>query len=779
MLPVRQLSLRALVLLGLIPFSINAADQRAFPAAAIREYCIDCHDADAKKGGLDLESVLNDPAATHPAIWEKAIRKMQARQMPPFGKKRPDESAYNQTVAQLAKLLDAESAKHPNPGRTETFRRLNRTEYQNAIRDLVGVEIDAGALLPKDDAGHGFDNVTVANLSPSLLDRYISAAEKISHLALGTATEHVGGDTFRIKADVTQEEHVEGLPLGTRGGGIFPYTFAQDGEYDIQIRLMRDRNEEVEGLKEKHQLELLLDRAPLKSFTVEPLKGPKAQEMADAHLKTRVKVSAGHHDLGVTFVKLPSSLLETKRQPYEAHFNVHRHPRIGPAIYQVSITGPYNALGPGETESRREIFIAQPKNSADEDACAEKILWRLMRRAYRRPVTKDDLEKPMAFFREARKERGFDAGIEMGLSAILINPNFLFRVEKDPDNLAHNTAYKISDLDLASRLSFFLWSSIPDDELLDAAERGELSKPKLLEKQVRRMLADPRSKSLVSNFADQWLYLRNLDSLTPDLRLFPDFDDNLRQAFREETELFVSNVFQNDRSVLELLKADYTYLNQRLAKHYGIPHVYGNRFRRVALAPEDRRGGLLRQGSILSVTSYATRTSPVIRGHWILGNLLGTPPPPPPPNTPALKENTISATLPFRQRLAEHRANPNCASCHNLMDPVGFSLDNYDAIGRWRDLEDGLPVDVSGGFPDGSQFNGVDGLEQALLRRPDLFVGAMTEKLLIFALGRGVETYDAPAVRKIVKQAQESDYRFSSVILSIVNSVPFKMRTSL
>jgi len=760
----------------LLPFA--AAEPRRAPTA-VRDYCVTCHDGDMKKGGLDLDILLTDEVSAHAAVWEKAIRKMQARQMPPIGKKRPDEATYNSTVVQLAKLLDADAAKHPNPGRTETLRRLNRAEYQNAIRDLLGVEIDGAVLLPKDDAAHGFDNVTVANLSPALLDRYITAAEKISHLAVGTGSEHVGGDTFRIKADVTQEEHVEGLPIGTRGGGIFPYTFVQDGEYDIQIRLMRDRNEEVEGLKEKHELELLLDRAPLKSFTVEPLKGPKAQEMADAHLKARVKIPAGHHDLGVTFVKLPSSLLETKRQPYEAHFNVHRHPRITPAIYQVSITGPYNATGAGDTESRRKIFVTKPISSADEGACAEKILSNLMRRAYRRPVTNDDLEKPMTFFREARKERGFDAGIEMGLSTILVNPNFLFRVEKDPEGITSNTPYKITDIDFASRLSFFLWSSIPDDELLDAAERGELSKPKVLEKQVRRMLADPRSRSLVNNFADQWLYLRNLDSLTPDLRLFPDFDDNLRQAFREETELFVSNIFQNDRNVLELLRADYTYLNQRLAKHYGIPHIYGNRFRRVTLAPEDRRGGLLRQGSILSVTSYATRTSPVIRGHWILGNLLGTPPPPPPPNTPALKENTVSANLPMRQRLAEHRANPNCASCHNLMDPVGFALENYDAIGRWRDLEEGVPVDVSGGFPDGSQFSGVDGLEQALLRRPDLFVGAMTEKLMTFALGRGVETYDAPAVRKIVKQAQDSDYRFSSVILGIVNSVPFKMRTSL
>jgi hypothetical protein len=402
-----------------------------------------------------------------------------------------------------------------------------------------------------------------------------------------------------------------------------------------------------------------------------------------------------------------------------------------------------------------------------------------MRRAYRRPVTEADLEKPMEFFRKARAEDGFDAGIETALSAVLVSPQFLFRVEQDPAGISPHMAYRLSDVELASRLSFFLWNSIPDDDLLDTAIQGELHKPKVLEKEVRRMLADSRARNLVGNFAEQWLYLRNLESLTPDLRLFPDFDDNLRQAFRKETELFFESILREDRSVLDLLKADYTYLNERLAKHYGIPKVYGSRFRRVSLEKESERGGLLRQGSILTVTSYATRTSPVIRGKWVLENILGTPPPPPLPNVPALKDNTVSATLSVRERLAEHRANPTCASCHNLMDPVGFSLENFDAVGRWRTAEEGKPIDVSGGLPDGSEFTGVSGLERGLLHRPEVFVGTLSEKLLTFALGRGVEYYDAPAIRKIVRNAQAQDYRFSSIILGIVNSTPFIMRNSL
>ena len=774
----------------------------------VNKYCVGCHDADVKKGGLDLERISRDDVSRHSEEWEHVIRKLRARQMPPMGKERPADKIYDDVVTRLSGSLDRAAARNPNPGRTETFRRLNRTEYQNAIRDLLALDIDAAALLPKDDASHGFDNVTAGDLSPTLLNRYISAAEKISQLAVGAPRRAPGGDPFRLRPDLTQEEHVEGLPVGTRGGALLPCTFPRDGEYEIQIRLTRDRNEEVEGLREPHELEVLLDRERVKLFTVAPPKGDKNFEKVDAHLKVRMPVTAGPHQLGVTFLKNPSSLLETRRQPYQAHYNMHRHPRLGPAIYQISINGPYHSKGPGDTPSRRQIFVSYPgkpdKRSAglrtgvaesaeprqfedrrsveqvlDEDGCAELILSRLMRRAYRRPVNGDDLRKPMEFYRKAKAETGFEAGIEAAVSAVLVSPEFLFRIEQDPAGVAPNTAYRISDLALASRLSFFLWSSIPDDELLTAAEHGELHKPKVLEKQVRRMLADSRAANLVRNFGEQWLHLRNLELSTPDLRLFPDFDDNLRQSFRQETGLHFETVLREDRSVLDLLKADYTFLNERLAKHYGIPNVYGSQFRRVALDRNSERGGLLRQGSVLTVTSYATRTSPVLRGKWVLDNIVGAPPPPPLPDVPALKDNKVSATLSVRERLAAHRANAACASCHNLMDPIGFSLENFDAVGRWRTLEEGKPVDASGGLPDGSKFTGVSGLENALLNRPEVFVGAMTEKLLTFALGRGVEPCDGPAIRKIVRDAQAADYRFSSIIVGIAKSTPFTMRRSL
>lgn len=774
MIPIR---LFVIVVFGALSLT-NVAAQKDSVTAVVQEYCYDCHDQDVQKGNLDLESLEGREIPSDAAVWEKVVRKLGARQMPPLGKSRPDEQTYDKTLAQLTAALDQAAVTKPNPGRTEPFRRLNRTEYRNAIRDLLELHIDAAALLPKDEASHGFDNVTVGTLSPTLLDRYITAAQKISQLAIGAPQKKPGGETYRVPADVTQEDHVPGLPIGTRGGLLIRHTFPHDGEYEFQIRLARDRNEEIEGLNGTYELELLIDNERVELFTVAPPEVSKDYESVDRKLKIRVPVTAGLHDVGVTFLKHSSALLERKRQPYAAAFNMHRHPRLSPAIYQVSINGPYNSSGPGDTPSRRKIFVVTPKDASEEDACAEQILSNLLRRAIRRPVTKDDLEQPLVFYRQARETRGFEAGIEAALSAILINPEFLFRIEEVPPGVPPKTAYRVPDLQLASRLSFFLWSSIPDKELLETAIRGDLSKPEILAKQTRRMLADPRATSLASNFADQWLYLRNLDSFTPDARLFPDFDDNLRQALRRETELFFESIVTEDRSVLDLLKADYTYLNERLAKHYGMSGIYGSHFRKVSLTPDTRRGGLLRHGSILSVTSYATRTSPVIRGHWILGNLLGAPPPPPPPNVPALEEKTISSGLSVRERLAEHRANPSCASCHDVMDPVGFALENFDAVGRWRTSENGQPVDASGGLPDGSEFVGVDGLEQGLLKRPQLFVGTFAEKLLTFALGRGMEPYDAPAIRKIVREAEKDDFRFSSVILAIVNSTPFQMRNS-
>ena len=753
-----------------------AASLPAPVKAAVGRYCLDCHDGDVTKGNLDLGKILSDDLQTHSVEWERVVRKLTARQMPPIGKDRPAEKEFEHLVATLGSSLDQLAAKKPNPGRTDPFHRLNRTEYRNAIRDLLDLEIDAATLLPKDDASHGFDNLTGGDLSPTLLNRYISAAEKISRLAVGSPISRPNGDTYRLKPDLTQEEPVANLPLGTRGGTLIRHTFPRDGEYEIQIRLTRDRNEMVEGLHETHELEVLLDRNTAARFQVIPPKGNRDYETVDAHLKARVPVKAGLHEVGVTFIKNSSSLVETQRDPYQARYNMHRHPRLSPAIYQVSVTGPYASQEAGETASRRKLFVCYPKNPGEETACAERIVSAFVRRAYRRPVVAADWAKPLKFYHEAKEAGGFEAGIGSALSAILVSPEFLFRIERDPADVAPETTYRISDVELASRLSFFLWSSIPDEELLGIAQRGELHRPKVLESQVRRMLADPRSISLVENFAAQWLHLRNLESFTPDLRLFPDFDDNLRDAFRRETELHFEALLREDRTVLDLIKTDHTFLNERLAKHYGIPNVYGSRFRRVALDSESRRGGLLRQGSILTVTSYATRTSPVIRGHWLLGNLLGTPPPPPPANIPNLKENTVSETLPMRARLSAHRANAACASCHDLMDPVGFALENFDAIGRWRLTENGLPIDASGGLPDGSRFNGVTGLEDALLKHPELFVGTLTEKLLTFALGRGMSENDAPAVRRIVRDAQRDGNHFSSIVLGIVKSSPFTLR---
>jgi mono/diheme cytochrome c family protein len=768
--------------------SSGQARSGASHVSLIDEYCLSCHDEDHKKGELSLEAVAAQDVAKHPDVWEKVVRKLRARQMPPVGKERPDDRMYDAVISALEASLDRAAAAHPNPGRPATIRRLTRTEYRNAVRDLLALDLDVDSLLPADESSYGFDNVTVGDLSPTLLDRYVSAAEKISRLAVGRPGRSPGGDTIRVPPDVTQEDHLDGLPIGTRGGALVNYTFPLDGEYEFQIRLTRDRDEHVEGLSEPHDLELLLDRQRVQLFTVKPLQarppgGPAdnqpSHDTLDQHLRIRVPVSAGPHAVGVAFLKKPSLLAETPRQPYQARFNSYRHPRIQPAIYSISIIGPYDSRIPRDTPSRRRIFVSRPANPGEEAASVTRILTALTRRAYRRPVSKADLEGPLALYRQVRTDGGdFDAGVEMALSAVLVSPQFLFRIEQQPPNLPPKTSYRISDLELASRLSFFLWSSIPDEPLLDAAVAGKLHEPRVLERHVRRMLADPRSSALVNNFAEQWLHLRNLESITPDMRLFPDFDDNLRQAFRRETELFVESILREDRSVRDLLSANYTFVNERLAKHYGIPHVYGSRFRRITLDQGDWRGGLLRQGSILTVTSYATRTSPVRRGKWILDNLLGVPPPPPLPDVPALKDNTVDGRLSVRERVAEHRSNPNCAACHNLMDPIGLSLERFDAVGRRRAVEGETPIDASGGLPDGSRFADVDGLEAALLRRPELFVGTFAEKLLTFALGRGIEYYDAPAVRKIVREARPHDFRISSIVLGVVNSQPFQMRTS-
>ncbi len=751
------------------------ASQRQF----LDQYCATCHNESLKTAGLDLVQADLSSLGAQSELWENVARRLHTSAMPPPGALQPAEADRQAILTWLDTSLDAAAAANVNPGRTETLRRLNRTEYQNSIRDLLALDIDAAALLPADESGHGFDNVNVGDLSPTLLNRYISAAQKISRLAVG-ATQSLQSDIFQVAADLTQEDRLPGLPLGTRGGLSTPYTFPQDGEYDIQIFLSRNFTGEVSGLREDrpHELLVLLDRKPVKTFTIQ--KPPNGDDtLLDKDLKVRVGVDAGPHDLAVTFVKEGSSLSDSLRQPPEALYNDRRYPRTTPGINMVSVTGPYAARGAGDTPSRRRLFVCRPagEDKSQEDVCAAEILATLMRRAYRRPIADGEVDGPLAFYRKGRAEGDFDAGIAMALSAVLANPEFLFRVETDPAGVPANGVYRVSDLELASRLSFFLWSSIPDDELLDAAVQGKLSHPAEFEKQARRMLADPRSSNLATNFAGQWLRLRNIDAVTPSTNIFRDFDDNLRQAFRKETELFFDSVLREDRSIRTFIQSDYTFLNERLAKHYGIPHVYGSRFRRVTLAPESKRGGLLRQGSVLSVTSYATRTSPVLRGVFVLSNVLGAPPPPPPPNVPALDESTMAANLPMRERLAAHRSNAACASCHRTIDPAGFPLENFNAIGQWRDLEvDEKPVDASGALPGAGEFRGIDGLEAALLARPELFATTLTEKLMTFALGRGVEYYDAPAVRKIVRDAGQDDYRFSSLILGIVNSVPFQMR---
>ncbi len=760
--------------------------ERAF----LRQHCTSCHNSKLKTpaGSIAFDTLDVHNVTQAAVVWEKTIRKLRARAMPPPapGRTRPDEPWYDRFVAYLETTLDRAAAATPEPGRTATFHRLNRIEYRNAIRDLLALDIEVNGLLPTDDASHGFDNVNVSGLSPTLIEQYLSASRKISRLAIGRAPRTAEADTVVLPLDFTQDYHVEGLPYGTRGGTAFNYNFPVDGDYQFQIRLSRNRDEQVEGFSQPLEIELSLDGQRLQLFTLTP-RAPAPGDMpedgyggddsqVDAGLKGRFPVKAGPHSVTVAFLKKPG-VPETPRQAFKADYNG----RALAAIFSVSVAGPYDAKGVGLTASRERVFVCQPKSASVELACAKTIIQTLSRRAYRRPTTAADIDRLVKYYEQGRAESGtFEDGVEMALRAILASPDFLFRINHDRSGVSAGTPYQISDIELASRLSFFLWSSIPDEELLDVAVRGRLRSQGMLERQVRRMLADKRSSALVDNFAEQWLYLRNLGAVAPDPKQFPDFDDNLRRAFRRETTLFFESIKTEDRSVLDLLDADYTFVNERLAQHYGIPNVYGTRFRRVSLPADSHRGGLLGQGSILTVTSYANRTSPVQRGKWVLENLMGMPPPPPPPNVPPLKENTPNSgkVLSVRERMVAHRANPVCASCHAVMDPIGLSMENYDATGGWRTKEGDNPVDASGGFMDGTAFTGADGLKKALLARPELFVTTYSEKLLTYALGRGLESYDAPAVRRIVREAAADKYRFSTIVVGIVKSTPFQMRKS-
>jgi mono/diheme cytochrome c family protein len=734
--------------------------------ALLNRYCVTCHNERLKTAGLTLDTLDVTKVSAHADVWEKVVRKLRGGLMPPAGLPRPDKSGLEAFNSWLETELDGAAARTPDPGRTEPFHRLNRSEYRNAIRDLLSLDIDVTSLLPTDDTSYGFDNIAgVLKMSPTLMERYLSAAQKIS---------------------------LDGLPFGTRGGTMVSYTFPVDSDYDIRVRLSRlglsgGATEDVPRFAESHELELSLDGVRLQVFTLpgETLARGKRQDSyqqgrtdmdADWHL--RVPVKAGPHRVGVAFLKKSSALNETVRLPFlRPYAGSGGDTRYQPYLSSVTVTGPLDGSTAQDTPSRRRIFTCRPSQASNEESCAKTLLSTLARRAYRRPITDTDLQTLMDFYADGRADGGFDAGIEAALGRLLVSPNFLFRVERDPANVAPGAVYRVSDLELASRLSFFLWSSVPDDELLDLATRGKLSDSAVLDAQVRRMLADKRSQALVRNFAAQWLFLRNVPTLSPDLDVFPDFDESLRQAFQLETELFFESILREDRGVLDLLTADYGFLNERLARHYGVPNVKGSHFRRVTVENPARRG-LLGHGSILAVTAYPHRTSPVLRGKWILENLLGTPPPPPPPNVPDLKDtNAVGHVLSMRDRMAQHRASPVCASCHSMMDPPGFSLENFDAVGRQRTVDERfVAIDASGVLPDGTKFDGPAGLRDALLSHPDRFVATFTEKLLTYALGRGVEHYDMPAVRQIRRSASQTDYRLSSIITGIVHSVPFQMR---
>ena len=766
------------------------ASQPAPIAAVIREYCVTCHNGRAKAGGLSLENLDAADIPANAAIWERVIRKMQRRAMPPQGARRPDQTTYDNVLERLETELDRSATAHPHPGQPLPHR-MNRAEYANAIRDLLALDLgDVSTLLPPDDSAFGFDNVAEAlGFSSVLLERYVTVAGRLSALAVGDRDVAPGSDTFVRRQDFSQDQHVDGQPFGTVGGMLEHFTFPLDGEYQVAASLMRTNVDVPRGLEDPRQVELTLDGARIFLTSVGgtgPVFQPGAQETRnnpnqltrgdaiDAQLRVRIPVNAGPHDVGAAFIQRSLGENTRRLQPYRSSFDSFDATGM-PQIRTLSITGPFNITGAGDTPSRRRVDrMAHKDAAAEEEGCAARILATLAHRAYRGQESPADAQRLLEFYRAGRKEKDFETGIERALHRILASPKFLLRVEHAPADVAPGAAYRISDLDLATRLSFFLWSSIPDDELLKIASEGRLKNPAVFAQQVHRMLADSRSDAIVQNFAGQWLQLRNLRNSVPSEDLFPEFDDNLRQSFARETELFFDSIMREDHSVLDLLTANYTFVNERLAKHYKMPNIYGSQFRRVTVT-DDARRGLLGQGSILTSTSNANRTSPVERGKWILTNLLGMPPSPPPPNVPALKETSDGGkVLTMRQQMEQHRQNAVCASCHKLMDPLGFALENFDAVGSWRTADAGTPIDASGQFLDGTALNGVASLRQILLNRPDVFVGTLAEKLLTYALGRGPDYHDMPAVRQIVRETTARDYRFSSVILGIATSTPFQ-----
>jgi mono/diheme cytochrome c family protein len=764
------------------PLAHAAGQATATPAAVPRnaslvgEYCVGCHNDRVKRGDLVLSHLDETRVAADAPTWEKVIRKVRSGMMPPANARRPDAARVAAFLTSVEASLDKAAFAAPNPGKA-ALHRLNRTEYGNSIRDLLGFEFNVTALLPPDDQSHGFDNIAESlTISPTLMESYIRAGDAIARMAVGDRSISPRVETYRVPQTVTQKEHVDGTPLGTRGGIAVRHFFPADGEYTFGMAFYHYNGKIFGSLQDSEQIEVSVDGQRVALLDVN-LKMPATDET-----RTRpVKIAAGQRLVSAAFIKRAEGPVQDFVMPSETALNnlAAEVPGVTGLLHltTLGITGPRNVTGVSETPSRRKVFSCRPATVADEEPCARTIFSTLARPAFRRPVTKADLDHLMGLFRDARKNQGdFENGVRMGLQAIVSDPEFVFRFERTPAGAAPGAITRISDLELASRLSFFLWSSIPDEPLIALAADKQLSEPAVLEQQVRRVLADPRADALANNFASQWLHLRNLRDWHPDPYAFPDGERNLMTSMERETELFFMNIVRADRPILELLTADYTFIDGRLARHYGIPNVVGNRFRRVPVTDERRRG-LLGHASILTVTSYPTRTSPVVRGKWILDNLLGAPPPQPPPEVPPLKENTEDVKpLPLRARLQEHRANPTCAACHATMDPIGFALENFDAVGASRVLDSGEPIDPSGQLVDGTKLDGPVGLRNVLLNRADLFSSTFTEKLLTYAIGRGLEYHDMPAVRSIVRSAAQDGGRFSGFVLGIVNSAPFRMR---
>jgi hypothetical protein len=720
----------------------------------LNRFCFTCHNQRTKVGGLALDTMNLDNVAHDAATWEKVVRKIRTGMMPPSGARRPDRQVLDAFASDLELRLDRATPPEANPG-TSSLHRLNRTEYAHVIRDLLALEVDAKTLLPADDSAEGFDNIADAlGVSPSLIQGYVSAAMKISRRAVGDRTLISSQITYPAPSGLSQDRHIEGLPLGTRGGMLIRHTFPLDAEYEFSVT---GGVGGPGGLGGGANIDVTIDGAKVAT------NNPRS---------FRQVVTAGPHTIGVALVDRQRSAGVDEAY---SDFRVDSAFTTPGGVQSVVITGPFNATGPGDTPSRRRIFVCHPENASQEASCARKIVTTLARRAFRRPAQDDEIETLMGFYQEGRRGADFETGIQQALARILVAPKFLYRMEEEPAKVAPGTAYRVSDLELASRLSFFLWSTIPDDELLEVAVKGRLSDPKVREQQVKRMLADPKSEALVNNFAGQWLYLRELANVQTEAK---NFDENLRQAFRRETELVFDSIVREDRSLLDLLDADYTFLDERLARHYGIPNVRGSYFRRVPLDPASPRRGLLGQGSMLTVTSVATRTSPVSRGKWILENILGTPPPVPPAGveTNLDKDADVVKVTSLRQRLEKHRTNPVCASCHKIMDPIGFALENFDLVGAWRELDGRTPIDASGVLVDGTPLREPADLRKAMLSRSDAFMTTATEKLLTYALGRGVQYYDMPTVRAIVRRSAQNGYRFSSMVLGVVESAPFRMR---